>query len=261
MPQPGEASAQRVVMPEPTLLKCTPTGWMSCVGNAGAQPVGRGQGTCRLGPGSHSFQGPMDAERNGSRHRVALGRRVFEDERAMSFFASGSTVECEPEWMGEEGLMRPDRVVRNEEGWHVVDYKAGVNVDTHTNRCAVCGLWPRSSPPNLEGGSSTSTLCDLWRSFPTRHLVSSRQTDSPLLPAVRFRFMKHDFSFSTQVPRRLWPRHSPFSWQRSDSLKLRFAIKRFACACAHQQDVVGLARSSPQRPRARFGVEQRPCFD
>ena len=37
--------------------------------------------------------------------------------------------------MGEEGLMRPDRVVRNEEGWHVVDYKTGeVHVDAHARQ-------------------------------------------------------------------------------------------------------------------------------
>ena len=53
----------------------------------------------------------------------------------MSFFAPGSTVECEPDWMGEEGLMRPDRVVRNEGGWHVVDYKTGeVNLDVHADQ-------------------------------------------------------------------------------------------------------------------------------
>jgi ATP-dependent exoDNAse (exonuclease V) beta subunit len=61
--------------------------------------------------------------------------RVFEDERCQTFFAAGSLVECEPEWMGQKGLMRPDRVVRNEEGWHVVDYKTGeVNLDVHANQ-------------------------------------------------------------------------------------------------------------------------------
>ena len=149
----------------------------------------------------------------------------------MSFFASGSTVECEPEWMGEEGLMRPDRVVRNEEGWHVVDYKTGeVNVDAHARQVRkYMRAWPRSSPPNLVDGSSTSTLCDLWRSFPTRHLVSSRRTDSPLLPAVRFRFMKHDFSFSTRLATQALASTLAtilLCVQRSDSLKLRFAIKR-----------------------------------
>ena len=61
--------------------------------------------------------------------------RVFEDERCRAFFAPGCLVECEPEWLGEEGLMRPDRVVRNQDGWHVVDYKTGeVNVDAHADQ-------------------------------------------------------------------------------------------------------------------------------
>ena len=44
-------------------------------------------------------------------------------------------MECEPEWMGDEGLMRPDRVLRNEDGWHVLDYKTGgEDVEAHARQ-------------------------------------------------------------------------------------------------------------------------------
>ena len=60
---------------------------------------------------------------------------VFENERCRSFFSPGAVVECEPEWMGDEGLMRPDRVLRNEDGWHVLDYKTGgEDVEAHARQ-------------------------------------------------------------------------------------------------------------------------------
>ena len=134
--QLGEASAQRVVMPEGHPSQVHPDGLDEAA----------------LGTLVHNLLAEVKEHADWARVRTRFktrwtlnetdretvlhwADRVFEDERAMSFFASGSTVECEPEWMGEEGLMRPDRVVRNEEGWHVVDYKTGeVNVDAHAKQ-------------------------------------------------------------------------------------------------------------------------------
>ena len=61
---------------------------------------------------------------------------VFEKEDSAAFFEPGCTVECEPEWMNEGRAMRPDRVVRKGDGWHVIDFKTGA-VDIETHSCQV----------------------------------------------------------------------------------------------------------------------------
>ena len=125
---------------------------------------------------------PMDAEQT-IETPCCIGQIACSKTNVPCLFRVWFHRRMRAEWMGEEGLMRPDRVVRNEEGWHVVDYKTGeVNVDTHAKQVRkYMRTLAALDPPNLVDGSSTSTLCDLWRSFPTRHLVSSRRTDSPLL--------------------------------------------------------------------------------
>lgn len=57
---------------------------------------------------------------------------VFSHEESQRFFASPSKVECEPDWMDDGGLIRPDRVIHAEDGWHVLDFKSGeVDVEKH----------------------------------------------------------------------------------------------------------------------------------
>lgn len=50
---------------------------------------------------------------------------VFAHDESKRFFHPDWHAECEAEWMDERGLMRPDRVVKGDGGWHVVDFKSG----------------------------------------------------------------------------------------------------------------------------------------
>ena len=60
---------------------------------------------------------------------------VFAEEDSAAFFEPGCTVECEPEWMNKGRAMRPDRVVRKGDGWHVIDFKTGaVDIETHSSQ-------------------------------------------------------------------------------------------------------------------------------
>ena len=61
--------------------------------------------------------------------------RVFAHDASAAFFETGATVECEPEWMDDDGPIRPDRVVQTTTGWHVVDFKTGAeNVEKHASQ-------------------------------------------------------------------------------------------------------------------------------
>ena len=66
---------------------------------------------------------------------LALADEVFNHDESEAFFRDLDRVECEPDWMDEKGLLRPDRVVQKEGQWHVVDYKTGdVDLDDHQDQ-------------------------------------------------------------------------------------------------------------------------------
>ena len=63
---------------------------------------------------------------------LAWADEVFANAESRRFFAPTNSVECEPAWMDDGGLIRPDRVVCGEDGWHVLDFKSGeVDVEKH----------------------------------------------------------------------------------------------------------------------------------
>ena len=57
---------------------------------------------------------------------------AFAHDDSRRFFDPALEVECEPEWMDERGSIRPDRVVKEGNEWHVVDFKSGdVDLEKH----------------------------------------------------------------------------------------------------------------------------------
>ena len=63
---------------------------------------------------------------------LAWADEVFSNAESRRFFAPTNRVECEPAWMDDGGLIRPDRVVCGDDGWHVLDFKSGeVDVEKH----------------------------------------------------------------------------------------------------------------------------------
>ena len=132
----GEQAAQRVVMARPQVSQVHPDGLVEAELGTLVHDLLAEVQTAEDWPTVRTrFASRWSLETKDREQVLTWADKVFSEPKSAAFFEVGATVECEPEWMDVEGPMRPDRVVQNDEGWHVVDFKSGeVDVEKHAKQ-------------------------------------------------------------------------------------------------------------------------------
>ena len=132
----GEQAAQRVVMARPQFSQVHPDGLVEAeLGTLVHELLAEVQ-TIEDWPQVRArFASRWSLEPEDRKRVLSWADSVFSEAESAAFFEVGVKAECEPDWMDEYGPMRPDRVLRKRDGWHVVDFKSGdVNVEKHTKQ-------------------------------------------------------------------------------------------------------------------------------
>ena len=132
----GEQAAQRVVMARPQVSQVHPDGLVEAELGTLVHDLLAEVQTVEDWPTVRTrFASRWSLETKDRQQVLSWADKVFSEAKSVAFFEVGATVECEPEWMDVEGPMRPDRVVQNNDGWHVVDFKSGeVDVEKHAKQ-------------------------------------------------------------------------------------------------------------------------------
>ncbi len=132
----GEQAAQRVVMARPQFSEVHPDGLVEAeLGTLVHELLAEVQ-TIEDWPQVRArFASRWSLEPEDRKRVLSWADSVFSEAESAAFFEVGVKAECEPDWMDEHGPMRPDRVLRKRDGWHVVDFKSGdVNVEKHAKQ-------------------------------------------------------------------------------------------------------------------------------